>query len=138
MAGKTAKKNTGKTEKHAGGRPRLDIDKENFEKLCAMQCTQQEIAGFFGCTEQTLRNFCEREYGKKFFEVFEEKSAKGKISLRRAQFRLAETSAAMAIFLGKNYLGQADKQEIDTNAGLTINVSPMTLLDREGEEDEED
>lgn len=125
------KKETETTEKNLGGRPRIDIDVEEFEKLCVLQCTQAEIAGWFNCTEQTLRNFCKREYGKTFFEVFEEKSAKGKISLRRAQFRLAETNATMAIFLGKNYLGQTDKQEIDTNTGLTINVSPMTAEDLE-------
>ncbi len=30
------------------------------------------------------------------------------MSLRRFQFKLAQRSAAMAIFLGKNYLGQSD------------------------------
>jgi hypothetical protein len=30
------------------------------------------------------------------------------MSLRRAQFKLAETNASMAIFLGKQYLGQKD------------------------------
>ena len=33
----------------------------------------------------------------------------GKISLRRMQWRLAETSATMAIFLGKQYLGQKNE-----------------------------
>ena len=33
------------------------------------------------------------------------------MSLRRNQFKLAEKSAAMAIFLGKNYLGQTDRFE---------------------------
>ena len=33
----------------------------------------------------------------------------GFISLRRKQFELAEKSPAMAIFLGKQYLGQTDK-----------------------------
>ena len=33
------------------------------------------------------------------------------MSLRRIQFRLAENSVPMAIFLGKNWLGQTDKVE---------------------------
>ena len=37
-----------------------------------------------------------------------------KIKLRKNQLRLSETSAAMAIFLGKNYLGQTD-QPADTS-----------------------
>ena len=41
------------------GRPRKNIDKEQFEKLCFLHCTLEEIAGFFvpclpkvyGCAE---------------------------------------------------------------------------------------
>lgn len=40
-----------------------------------------------------------------------------KIRLRRNQLKLSEKSAAMAIFLGKNYLGQRDSFEVtDTTA----------------------
>ena len=48
-----------------------------------------------------------------FADTFKKYSAKGKTSLRRMQFKLAEKSAAMAIFLGKNYLGQSDSTPID-------------------------
>jgi hypothetical protein len=44
-------------------------------------------------------------------DVFKEKRENGLISLRRTQFQLAEKSPAMAIFLGKNLLGQTDKLE---------------------------
>lgn len=96
------------------GRPRKNIDKEQFEKLCFIQCTLEEIAGWFRCSEDTIQNWCKRTYadgnGKPMtFSVVHKKfSAHGKISLRRAQFKLAEKSAAMAIFLGKQYLGQKD------------------------------
>ena len=46
-----------------------------------------------------------------FSEVFAEKRQKGRASLRRLQFRLAEKSATMAIWLGKQYLGQKDQVE---------------------------
>lgn len=39
-------------------------------------------------------------------------SADGKISLRRTQFRMAETNVSMAIWLGKQILGQKDQQEV--------------------------
>lgn len=39
-------------------------------------------------------------------------SVGGKISLRRWQFKMAEHSVPMAIWLGKQYLGQRDSQEI--------------------------
>lgn len=101
-----------------GGRPRKEIDLEQFKKLCGLQCTLSEIAGFFDCSEDTIENWCKRELQRGFSDAFKEYSASGKISLRRNQFRLAEKSASMAIFLGKNYLGQRDNIEIEDNAAL--------------------
>lgn len=90
------------------GRPRIEIDKTQFEKLCSIMCTEEEIAGFFSCSVDTIERFCKREYGSSFAELFKTFGSYGKISLRRSQFKLAEKSPAMAIFLGKNYLGQKD------------------------------
>ena len=92
----------------ATGRPKKEIDKKIFEKLCGLQCTHEEIAGVFDCSADTIERWCKREYGETFAETYKKHSAKGKTSLRRIQFKLAEKSAAMAIFLGKNYLGQKD------------------------------
>ena len=93
-------------------RPRKEISQTEFEKLCGLQCTQQEICDWFGVTDKTLSGWCRRTYKKSFSEVFEQKRGIGKASLRRMQWQLAEKSAAMAIFLGKNYLGQTDVQTV--------------------------
>ncbi len=93
------------------GRKRIEIDERLFKKLCGIFCTKEEIAGIFECSEDTIERWCKRTYGLKFAEVYKRESAKGKMSLRRNQFKLAEKSAAMAIFLGKNYLGQTDRFE---------------------------
>lgn len=93
------------------GRPPKELDKKQFEKLCALQATLDEIAGFFDCDVNTVEVWCKRVYGVNFSDVFKSKSAQGKLSLRRFQFKLAEKNAAMAIFLGKNMLGQTDKIE---------------------------
>ena len=97
-------------------RPRKEIDQKQFENLCGLQCTLEEICGWFNITDKTLDNWCKRTYGSSFSEVFKQKRGTGKISLRRAQFRLAEKSASMAIWLGKQYLNQKDEPEdsIDT------------------------
>ena len=63
---------------------------------------------FFDCCDDTINNWCKDTYGDNFSGVFKNKSTKGKISLRRTQFKLAEKSTPMAIFLGKQYLGQKD------------------------------
>lgn len=94
------------------GRPLTAIDKKQFEKLCTLQCTKEEIAGFFECSEDTIEKFCKREYGETFTAVFKQKRQTGKISLRRSQWRLAEKNVSMAIWLGKQYLGQKEQQEV--------------------------
>lgn len=98
------------------GRPRAEIKQDEFEKLCGLQCTKEEIADWFNVSEDTIERWCKRTYKKSFAVIFSQKRSKGRISLRRSQFKLAEKSAAMAIFLGKNYLGQSDKQDININS----------------------
>ena len=91
------------------GRPAKEISRDDFEKLCGLQCTRDEICSWFGITDKTLNAWCNRTYGRSFSAVYAEKRGAGKISLRRAQFKLAEKSATMAIWLGKQYLGQSDQ-----------------------------
>lgn len=99
------------------GRPRKEIDPKIFKNLCAIFCTLEEIAGVFDCSPDTIERWCRREYGANFAEVYKKECGRGKSSLRRMQFELAKKSAAMAIFLGKNYLGQKDQPESgDTEA----------------------
>ena len=111
---------TGRGDIMAGGRPPKEIDKEDFEKLCELQCTQAEFCCFFDCEDDTLNSWCKRTYGKSFSEVFKVKRGAGKISLRRSQWRLAETNAAMAIFLGKQYLNQRDTPQEDETSNKVI------------------
>lgn len=93
------------------GRLKKELDQKEFEKLCALQCTIREFCFWFDVTDKTLSAWCKKNYGKPFSEVFAIKRQGGFISLRRTQFQLAEKSAAMAIFLGKQYLGQSDKDD---------------------------
>lgn len=99
-------------EKNKGGRPPKEIDKLQFEKLCELQCTRDEICSWFDVTDKTLSKWCEKTFGEGFSAVFDKKREKGKIALRRNQWRLSETNTAMAIFLGKQFLGQSDNPEI--------------------------
>lgn len=99
-----------------GGRPPKIIDKKQFEKLCSIQCTKEEVASFFNCSEDTIERWCKKEYNECFAVVFSQKRGIGKISLRRSQFQLAEKNPTMAIWLGKQYLGQTDKQEVAVTA----------------------
>lgn len=102
-----ARKPTG----NPNGRPPIKIDEKMFENLCAIQCTEEEIAGVFSCSIETINRWCKENYGETFVEVYKKHSQYGKASLRRMQFKLAEKNPGMAIFLGKNWLGQTDKVE---------------------------
>ena len=110
------------------GSPRIDIDKETVEKLSSMQCTIEEIAGWFDCSVDTIENRV-KEWGyKNFSEYFSIKRSKGKISLRRKQYETAMSgNPTMLIWLGKQYLKQRDKKEVDLNETpnktLTLNYN---------------
>ena len=118
-------------------RPRKEIDQVEFEKLCALQCTKAEIAGFFNVSEDTVERWCKRTYKESFAVVFANKRCGGKISLRRSQFRLAEKDSRMAIWLGKQYLEQ--KEPIDEKR-LEIELLKLEsqIKDNQPEEDLDD
>lgn len=109
------------------GRPRIEIDVEEFKKLCTMQATLEEIAGWFDCSADTIENFCKREFKTTFSDAFKRFSAGGKISLRRKQFHVAmDGNATMLIFLGKQYLGQSDKVDAVAHVENEIVDDPLS------------
>ena len=94
-------------------RPQIEIDKNNFESLCNLQCTLTEIAGFFKCSIDTIERWCERTYNESFADTYKKYSQNGKISLRRYQYKMAEHNSSMAIWLGKQWLNQTDRTNIN-------------------------
>ena len=92
-------------------RPKIKIDIAELEKLYTMQCTDAEVAAFFGVSEKTIER---RLQMKKYRDVVEGARAKGRISVRRHLFRLANAgNVAAAIFLSKNLLGYRDVGAIE-------------------------
>lgn len=86
-------------------RPKIEIDYQTVEKLANIQCTQEEIATFLGVSVRTLQR------DEEFCRLYKKGQDNGRMSLRRLQFKHAEKNASMAIFLGKQYLGQKDVVE---------------------------
>jgi hypothetical protein len=100
------------------GRKLVNIDLVELEKLCAIQCTDSEIAAWLGISTRTLES---RKKQPEFSEAMSRGKARGRISVRRAQWRLLESgNAAMGIWLGKNLLNQRD-------------VTPVELSGRNGQ-----
>lgn len=119
------------------GRPRKPIDKTEFEKLCTLQCTLEEVCGWFGVQDDTLNKWCRENYeGRTFSEVFAEKRVAGKISLRRNMLQLASKNATMAIFLAKNWLGMSDNVEVKADTSLMQSLLDVVANKDTGKEQE--
>jgi len=96
-----------------------------------MQCTLREIADYFNCSEDTIEHHVKEHYKVGFSEIFRRKRQRGLMSLRANMFQLSKKDGKVAIFLAKNWLGMADKQETtivgDTNRPVVIKgVNPET------------
>lgn len=90
------------------GRPLIEIDEHLLGGLARIGCTVEEMASILGCSKDTLE--------RRFAALIEKGRSQMKMSLRRTQLKLAETNPAMAIWLGKQLLGQREpKFEIDVN-----------------------
>lgn len=84
---------------------KLDINPEQVQKLAAIGCTDKEIGEIVGCSHDTLT--------RRFKQELVEGRATGKASLRRKQWEVALSgNVTMLIWLGKQQLGQTDKQEV--------------------------
>lgn len=97
------------------GRPVKNFDKKQFVDLIGMGCTQEEIAWWFRdetgkpANIDTITRWCVREFGLTFQEYSKQnKGVMARIKLRQNQLKLSEKSAAMAIWLGKQMLGQRE------------------------------
>jgi hypothetical protein len=109
-------------------RPESRINLEELEKLCAMQCSDQEIAAYFGVSTRTIER---RRKVEGFQEAMERGRAKGRLSVRRQLFKLANNgSLGATIFLAKNVLGYKDVMATEHSgpAGGPMEVSLADVL----------
>jgi hypothetical protein len=111
------------------GRRPTPIDEAELERLCAMQCTQEEIGAWFGLSRKTIER--RRKQGGTFLEIMERGQAKGRVTLRRYLWKLASNgNVAACIFLAKNLLGYRDvlNTELTGAGGGPIQVSQRPNL----------
>ena len=102
---------------HNSGRPQIEM--LNFpsgsrlhmlrvvEELSSLSFSQEDAAKVVGTTTTTFKRRLARD--EELIEAWERGRARAKTNLRMKQFKLASRSASMAIFLGKNYLGQSNE-----------------------------
>ena len=130
-----AKKKVVKKKPAKMGRPRKKIDWEKVRKLCYMQCTAEEISAFFEISIDTFLRLCKRKFNCTSAEYIKNYSAGGRMSLRRKQMELALAGdRTMLVWLGKQYLGQSDKREIEASV-QTLNMGDI-IKNMDDSEDE--
>ena len=90
----------------------IKLDKNKVRMLASFGCTLVEIAKYFKVGESVIRKKYKKEYEAGVEEM--------KFSLRKAQWKYAleNGNTALLIFLGKNYLQQTDKSQLDLVGNL--------------------
>jgi hypothetical protein len=114
--------------------PKPKVKLQDIEKLAMLQCTHREAAGFLDLRVSAFRQLMRKN--PKVAEAWERGQQMGLVSLRRKQMALASHNATMAIFMGKQYLGQRD---IVTNQHVGADGGPIDIdLSRLGKGDRDD
>jgi len=114
-------KKRGRQGEGGGPKPK-PITADQLRVLAAMQCTQEEIGAVFGLRR---RHFLQRvEDEPALREAMEEGWAQGRMSIRRQQYDLLKSgNVTMAIWLGKQYLGQSDRLTHGGMPGQPIEIT---------------
>lgn len=68
------------------GRPKKQISQKQFEDLCQIQCTQEEICAVLDVDEKTLQKWCKETYEQDFSQVFAENEKVGKKTSQKGCF----------------------------------------------------
>jgi len=95
----------------------INIDWDTVDKFLEAGAEGTHVSAYFGIHPNTLYERCTTEKGCDFSEYKAQKRSKGDLALLSVQFDAAvkDKDKAMMIWLGKQRLGQKDKQETDLN-----------------------
>ena len=107
------------------GRKPIEIDQGRLEGMVTYGATCLDCANEFDCSEDTIVNFVKKTYGMNFSEFSNKKQGTIRMKLRHKQIQMAlEGNPVMAIFLGKQYLGQSDKVETKQEIDAIVSEGP--------------
>jgi len=112
--GRTKKTTTAVKAKRPVGRPKIEINLDELERLSALNCTMPELAAYFRVPLRTLEDRYTNDPDIR--ATINRGREVGKLSVRRKQMQIMNdmNSATMAIWLGKQLLGQRDKHDVIT------------------------
>jgi len=105
------------------GVPKKEIVLDQVLYWITLQATAQDIASSFHVCVDTLDTKLKEHFGLSFSELKKRTEGTGKLTLRRYQFQQAEKNTSMAIWLGKQWLGQKDIEEKSSMPPNDFNVT---------------
>ena len=106
------------------GAPKKLLDYALIERAASIGCTKEEIAAVIGVVPSTL--YLRMNDDPAVAMAIEHGSNKGKASLRRMQWKGAESgNATMLVWLGKQLLGQRDFNNVQP---LDDGKQPITIV----------
>ena len=112
-------------KKRKVGRPLIEFTREQvakIERAAFCQSKDTTIAIALGISQDVFK--------RNFQALCEQKRAEGKLWLQQKQYTQAsKNNTALLCFLGKNYLEQADKQEILGSQVINVHIRQATKPD---------
>ena len=124
------------------GRPPVEVDMNLLESLCQIQCTEEECAAVLKVSADTISSRVKALGYTNFSDFLKKHSQEGRASLRRMQWQSAKgikndkkewverPNVTMQIWLGKQVLGQKDKQEVEQQGAIEVKIV-REIKDRE-------
>jgi len=110
-----------------GGRPRLQLDLRQVEELARIACTEEDMAAVLGVSVDTIQR--RKRTSAEFRGVIEKGRASLRNSLRRLQVKKAlEGNTTMLIWLGKQLLGQSDRQSAELTGARGEALMPPAVI----------
>jgi len=109
-------------------RGRVQVSK--IRELSKLQVTEREAAAVLGIRLKTFKEILRVDVAAR--EAWEDGRELGKHRIREIQFRLAERHPQMAIWLGKQILGQSDVSVVEHSGrdGGPIKTLDLSKLDK--------
>jgi hypothetical protein len=112
------------------GNKKIELDFKLLRSYCEAGCTQEEILSALNISPKTLYTRVEEEFGVTWKQFYYAARDRGLADLRLAQHEKAvnQGNMFMLIWLGKQRLGQYDRQAIAVQTDINITPEQISQL----------
>jgi hypothetical protein len=105
--------------KNKMGRPKIEINQTVFDTVIQLPLTKADIAGCCAVSEDTIERYVKSRFETTFAVLHEQKKHTFRKNILGKQYEMAmKGDRTLLIWLGKQYLNQADKVETKQDVSL--------------------